>query len=230
MAYRLSRWASPGSATVPGGEELDHPAVPSPRRGDVDDQAGGVPLVGVLRPQLIGQPSGLLGVEAAPMDVDRRPGADPDHEHVALGRHDGVGAGGHMLEHRLGVIAEQVERGGQGVLEQGRHLLQPRISQLGDVDAGRSASGSGAAVWEPSSAWCALLRPSSWTSATSVRIVAQLLGRRSNPASGSTRSGSILDGGLESGDRLDPGTRDSACGVVGSPARRPDRPRSQLTA
>ena len=68
-----------------------------------------VDLAGIVAPQLGRQPLGLPGVETPVVELDRRPGPDPDHQQVPVGRDDGVGPGRDLGQQRLDVVVQELE-------------------------------------------------------------------------------------------------------------------------
>ena len=93
------------------GQELDQPAVAAPGRGDVDDEPGAVGVVGVLAPQLGGQPLGLVGLEAPVSGAGSACPAGPGPSAGSGGPTTTASArAGDLGQQRLDVVVEELER------------------------------------------------------------------------------------------------------------------------
>ena len=101
-------------------------------RRDVDHQARASTLVGVSGPEFGGQFLGLVYLDAPVVELDGRPGTDPDHQQVARDGHQCVGPGGDLRQQDLRVVAEEPEGGGEGALHQRPHPVELGTEPLAD--------------------------------------------------------------------------------------------------
>ena len=102
--------------------------------------------LGVVAPQLGRQGLGLVRLEAAGVELDRRAGPDPDHQEVAVGGHHGVGPGGDLGEEGVDVVVHELagawRRRPRPARPSGR--ARPGARRIGPSDRPRAPDRAGA--------------------------------------------------------------------------------------